>query len=1069
MDSRKLKRESLPSPSSSSTRQPKIKYQVFLSFRGEDTRTNFTDHLYVALKGKGIITFRDEEELKKGERISELFKAIEESQFAIIILSKNYASSTWCLDELAKIIKCKDEIGLKVLPVFYDVSPSIVRKQIETFEQAFIDHQKRFEDNIEKVETWRDTLKKVADIKGWDLHLQNRLESEIIQDIVKLIMEKLSSKCSSINKNLIGIKSMVAELIPSYLGFGNDIYMMGICGMGGLGKTTLANAIYDEYTDHFEGSSFIANVRERSEKRELHELQQQLLDEILEGSNTKIYNVQGGVKKIKSSGLRHKKILLVLDDVNQKDQLEKLAGEHNWFGLGSWIIITTRDEHVLVDHEVLKIYKPNGLDDDDASQLFCSKAFKKVQPTEGYMQLSQKVVGYASGLPLALVTLGSFLAGKLVAEWESALKNLKENPKREIFDVLKISYDGLEEMEKKIFLDIACFFRGWNKNEVIQILENCGFEARIGISVLIERSLLTMDVIGRLEMHDLLKIMGQDIIHLESGGEIGKQSRLWLVKDLLHVLENDMATEAIQAIVVTNKEEKPFKCKFSDGFSKMSNLRLLIIYEDSLHGKKLNILNAQKHLALPNNLRHLRWTNCPFKCLASRHKRMLPVQLELLSNKFEYLWEGKMRSVNLKFIDLSHSMKLVRTPDFSGVPILEVLDLSLCFQLVEIHPSVGRLSKLRYLHLRHCASLTDLPSMSDEMQSLTVLDLYGCLKISTIPKFTGIMKSLSELSLAKSAIMKLAPSSIECVTALTFLHLSECRNLECLPSMDNLRSLKALDLSECSKLKSLPRLPSTVRYINTKGCFSLKWSPAQDKLSIWSQSLSQWLPYNERGSRVEFTILFHFLQGLLYRQTVYGTSSKREEDGFRTEFQIIIPSCLTQKEVNSISIELPSNWYNSKWIGLALWASGFIFIGDGIRARVIALGDMPLHHCASKVFTSTMHCGDSIGLLYFSRDDWFAKVGIGECSQIKVIFETYYYSAFRVWECCGVSLVYQQDVEEFNQTNAQCMIESFGKGNIHKLTVSDDNDDVNTIGDMETSIATLREATNISGYHLQNR
>ena len=333
---------------------------------------------------------------------------------------------------------------------------------------------------------------------------------------------------------------MVAELIPKYVGFGNDIYMMGVCGMGGLGKTTLASAIYYEYGDHFEGFSFIANVRERSEKRELHQLQQQLLDEILEGSNTKIYNVQGGVQQIRSSGLRHKKILLVLDDVNHKDQLENLAGKHNWFGLGSWIIITTRDEHVLVDHEVLKIYKPNGLDDDDASQLFCLKAFKKVQPEEGYMQLSHKVLGYASGLPLALVTLGSFLARRPVEEWRSALKNLKKNPKREIFDILKISYDGLEEIEKNIFLDIVCFFRGWDINEVIQILENCGFEARIGISVLIERSLLTVNGLGVLKMHDLLIKMGQDIIHLESGGEIGKQSRLWLNKDILHVLENDM-------------------------------------------------------------------------------------------------------------------------------------------------------------------------------------------------------------------------------------------------------------------------------------------------------------------------------------------------------------------------------------------------------------------------------------------------------------------------------------------------------------------------------------------------
>ena len=204
-----------------------------------------------------------------------------------------------------------------------------------------------------------------------------RLESEIIQDIVKVVMEKLISKSSSIKKNLIGIKSMVAELIPSYLGFGNNIYMIGICGMGGLEKTTLASAIYNKYSDHFECSSFIANVRESSEKGELYKLQQQLLDEILNESNTKIYNVQVGDKKINNSGLCHKKVLLVLDDVNHKDQIENLAGEHDRFGLGSWIIITTRDEHVLVQHGVLKIYKPNGLDYGDASTLFCLKAFKR--------------------------------------------------------------------------------------------------------------------------------------------------------------------------------------------------------------------------------------------------------------------------------------------------------------------------------------------------------------------------------------------------------------------------------------------------------------------------------------------------------------------------------------------------------------------------------------------------------------------------------------------------------------------------------------------------------------------
>ena len=152
--------------------------------------------------------------------------------------------------------------------------------------------------------------------------------------------------------------------------------------------------------------------------------------------------------------------------------------------------------------------------------------------------------------------------------------------------------------------------------------------------------------------------------------------------------------------------------------------------------------------------------------------------------------------------------------------------------------------------------------MSAEMQSLTVLCISGCSKLSSFPKFTGIMKSLSELNLRGTAIKKVESSSIECLTALTLLDLSSCKYLECLPSnMDNLRSLEALNLWGCKKLKSLPtRLPSTIRYIKVKHCSSLKWKQKGVKLSIWPQILSQWFPYDERYNRVEFKILFHFLQ-----------------------------------------------------------------------------------------------------------------------------------------------------------------------------------------------------------------
>ena len=158
--------------SSSSNSKPRWKYDVFLNFRGEDTRYCFTDHLYTAFKKKGIITFRDEEKLERGKSISpELMQAIEESRFAIVILSKNYASSTWCLDELVKIVGCMKEIGMTVLPVFYDLDPSNVRKQTGTFAQAIAKHEEHFKDNIEKVQTWRIALREVANLKGW--HLQN--------------------------------------------------------------------------------------------------------------------------------------------------------------------------------------------------------------------------------------------------------------------------------------------------------------------------------------------------------------------------------------------------------------------------------------------------------------------------------------------------------------------------------------------------------------------------------------------------------------------------------------------------------------------------------------------------------------------------------------------------------------------------------------------------------------------------------------------------------------------------------------------------------------------------------
>ncbi|XP_050260154.1 TMV resistance protein N-like [Quercus robur] len=539
--------------SSFSSSTPQWKYDVFLSFRGKDTRNNFTDHLYVALKQKGIFTFRDEEKLETGKSISpEIMKTIEESRFAIVILSRNYASSTWCLDELVKIIGCMKEMEMTVLPIFYDVDPSTVRKQVGTFAQAFAKHEKRFKDYIEKVQTWRTALREVANLKGW--HVQARPESQIIQNIVGELCHKLSYAFSENTENLVGIISRV-EKLESCLDLGsNDVRIIGIWGMGGIGKTTLARVVFHMVSDKFEGCCFLANVRGVCEKDGLVQLQRQLILQIL-NENMSVQDVNEGVLVIKNR-LHHKRILLVLDDVDQFDQLDKLAGNRVWFGLGSRVIITTRDRHLLQNLGVDEIYEANGLTYDESLHLLSLKAFKKGHPPEDYRKLSEDFVYYAHGLPLAIEILGLFLCGRSINEWKSTLKRLKEFPENEILRVLRISFDGLHETEKEIFLNIACFFNHMEKRKVVEILNYLGLFPNIGLGVLFDKSLVKFRDDHTLWMHDLLQEMGKNIVYEECPKEPRKRGKLWLFKDINDVLTKNTGKKAIQGIVLRLQKQK---------------------------------------------------------------------------------------------------------------------------------------------------------------------------------------------------------------------------------------------------------------------------------------------------------------------------------------------------------------------------------------------------------------------------------------------------------------------------------------------------------------------------------
>ncbi|XP_028052567.1 TMV resistance protein N-like [Camellia sinensis] len=367
--------------SSSSSTQPRWSYDVFLSFRGEDTRKNFTDHLYTALVQAGIHTFVDDDELPRGHDISSaLLKSIEESRISIVVFSTHYASSRWCLDELVKIIESKKTLGQLVLPLFYDVDPSNVQHQTECSE-------KHLEDM--KSVTWM----------RWG---RWRIDSHV-------------------------------EHINLTLSIGSDdVRMIGIYSLGEIGKTTIAKAVYNHIFLQFKGSCFLANVREVAGKLNgLVQLQEQLLFELLGTKNLKIGSVDKGINLMKE-GLHSKKVLIVLDDADQSSQLNTLAGNRDWFGPGSRIIITTTDEHLLKGLKVDERYMPKELNHEESLQLFSWHAFRETNPLENFAELANDIVSYARGLPLALEILGSYLFGRNILEWKTALDELQQIPHHQI-------------------------------------------------------------------------------------------------------------------------------------------------------------------------------------------------------------------------------------------------------------------------------------------------------------------------------------------------------------------------------------------------------------------------------------------------------------------------------------------------------------------------------------------------------------------------------------------------------------------------------------------------------------
>ncbi|XP_074355498.1 TMV resistance protein N-like [Apium graveolens] len=791
------------SPSSVSTSTP-TRWDVFLSFRGSDTRYKFTSHLYSALDRHGVRTYMDDPELRTGEVLSEaLLQAIKDSKTYIVVFSEDFASSRWCLDELVEIYNCYETMKRLVIPVYYNIDPSDVRNQTGSFKPAFEKHQTRSGSDTEKVKKWRVTLANVATFSGKTI-LAKRSEADIVDEIVDIILNDISSKTLDVARYPVGLNSRIKDITAMLSSAPRGVTKIGIYGMGGVGKTTLAKALYNELLpESFTGICFLANVREVSGTfKGLESLQQKLINDVLQSKKKfEVPNVEEGIKFIRER-FCSAKVLVLIDDIDNPKQYESLVGS---FASGSVVITTTRDQEVLdkIEVEPKFQYKVNELDDAESLALFSQYAYGSAKPNNSLMALSKEILLLAGGVPLALIVFGAFLSRRSEIGWKSYIERLQRNPDNTIQQKLVICLDALEWDDpkmKKIFLDIACFFIGKKKEAVVKIMETYYSYVDHNIDILRKRCLLTTNDEGELRMHDLLRDMGREVARNNSPDEPGKHSRLWVSSDIRDVLKKHKGTEAIECIIHSHKyefyEDAIWNEKYDmETFKRMRNLRFLQLYCVHLTGSFEGAFE---------DLRWFCWDLCPLECLPPGFHPEKLVILELTRSNIKNMGELNLVFENLKSLDMSYSMNLSSTPDFTMLPSLETLKLVACKSLKEIHKSVGSLKRLVSLNLCDCVNLKSLQDSICNLRSLKSLNIFGCSSLEVLPTELGNIKSLSELNAEKLSVSKL-PDSIRYLSKLVELKLSYNMNLKTLSdSICNLRLLEVLHISNCSILKEFP-------------------------------------------------------------------------------------------------------------------------------------------------------------------------------------------------------------------------------------------------------------------------
>ncbi|CAN1245416.1 Disease resistance protein L6 [Linum grandiflorum] len=623
--------------------------------------------------------------------------------------------------------------------------------------------------------------------------------------------------------------------------------IVGIQGIGGMGKTTIAKAVYDNICAGFNRCCFLENTRELLTKNDgIVSLQNKLISRILR-DEVQVKNASEGVNMIREKVCKYK-VLVVLDDVDDKFEFDQILGKLGDYSFESRFILTTRDKRVLELLPECKLYEPKEMSHAHSVHLFSRHAFGMQYIPEGYGALCDEFVKVGAKLPLALKLIGSLLFRRDRQFWEDQLMELKDlcATNNKVQASLKISYDDLSCNAKNIFLDIACFFIGEDKELPFHMWSDCKRYPESGLRTLVLRSLIKVDERNQFWMHDLVRDLGRAIVIEEDVKNPCKRSRIWSYEDAMNVLKTKEGTDQVEMLKINMLDDDSNQKLTVKTFEKLARLKYLDMEFPRLTGDFSGILP---------DMRWLRLRGCQSLPTDLNLEKVVILDLEDCWVTDDWRgWSGIQVAHKLKVINLRGCYKLHKVPNLTQCENLEFIDLTNCFEMsgelrigsfwnlkVVRHPwsgtidltgDMGKLQKLQEINTgndtvpeipRDIWQLTKLKTLQLVLcfcnesllvdkdgtlpPSLTSLIFKCCKHLNRLPNL-GRLNNLMELRLVDVGVTEI--HSLGELRMLEVLEISES-HVGNLYGLDNLVQLKELTLKKCHRLENLPSLSNLIK------------------------------------------------------------------------------------------------------------------------------------------------------------------------------------------------------------------------------------------------------------------